>query len=210
LIHVTYVGDDLTEHALRCTDEHPLWVANRSRIASDSTADLSGEWVPAKDLVAGDRLIGPKGQAWQVTAVSRQDLAIWEPVYNFTVEHDHTYFVAPEGDPTGVVLTHNSPRCRVKHHTIPSEIQDKLPEHLRNDPDIVGRRGLPNKKPVDADKHAYEIHDRTGISPTATGIYGGKYNLRFQEEIMKRGGYESITKQQLLEIRDLLVKEFGI
>jgi hypothetical protein len=97
-----------------------------------------------------------------------------------------------------------------QHHTISTEIQEKLPPNLQTEPDIVGRRGLPNRKEVEAGKHLGEVHDKTGISPKETGIYGGKYNLRFQEEIMKRGGYGNVTKDQILEIRDLLVKEFGL
>jgi hypothetical protein len=97
-----------------------------------------------------------------------------------------------------------------RHHTIPKEIQKKLPPHLRSDPDIIGRPGLPNRRPVEAGKHLGEVHDKSGISPKETGIYGGRYNLRFQEEIQKLGGYNAVTKQQVLEIRDRLGKEFGI
>jgi hypothetical protein len=96
-----------------------------------------------------------------------------------------------------------------RHHTIPKEIQKKLPEHLQNDPDIIGRPGLPNRRMVDADHHMNVVHDKRGISTKKTGIYGGKYNLRFDEEI-KKIGYDIITKQQILDIRDLLVKEFGL
>ncbi|HKA53963.1 MAG TPA: hypothetical protein VKJ47_09915 [Candidatus Binatia bacterium] len=96
------------------------------------------------------------------------------------------------------------------HHTIPREIQKKLPPRLQNDADIIGRPGLPNRRPVEPSKHIGEVHDKSGISPKETGIYGGRYNLRFHEEIMKRGGYDTITGKQLLEIRDMLVKEFDL
>jgi hypothetical protein len=33
-----------------------------------------------------------------------------------------------------------------EHHTIPKEIQKKLPPNLQKDRDIIGRRGLPNRK----------------------------------------------------------------
>jgi hypothetical protein len=96
------------------------------------------------------------------------------------------------------------------HHSIPKEIQGKLPEHLQNDQDIIGRKGLPNRIPVEAEKHLREVHDKTGINPKESGIYGGKYNKRFHDEIIERGGYKDITKEDILEIRDLLVKEFGL
>lgn len=66
------------------------------------------------------------------------------------------------------------------HYSIPKEIQKKLPPHLRNDRDIIGRAGLPNRRPVEARKHLREVHDKTGISRVETGIGGGRYNLRFQ------------------------------
>ena len=69
---------------------------------------------------------------------------------------------------------------------------------------------MPNRRPVDADRHLNEVHDKTGISTKETGIHGGKYNLRFQEEIDKLGGYDKITKEQILEIREKLVKEFSL
>ncbi len=97
-----------------------------------------------------------------------------------------------------------------RHHSIPTEIQAKLPAHLQADPDIRGRAGLPNRRPVETERHRGEVHDRSGISPKKTGISGGKYNLRFQEEIEKLGGYKKVTKEQVLEIRDRLVKEFGL
>jgi hypothetical protein len=41
-------------------------------------------------------------------------------------------------------VTHN-------HHTIPKEIQDKLPADIQAQPDIRGRAGLPNRRPVDSE-----------------------------------------------------------
>jgi hypothetical protein len=67
----------------------------------------------------------------------------------------------------------------------------------------------PNKRPIDADKHK-EIQDKSGISTKDTGIHGGKYNLRFQEEINGLGGYEGVTAQQVSHIADALMTEFGL
>ncbi len=88
-----------------------------------------------------------------------------------------------------------------RHHTIPTEIRKKLPLKIRNHPDIIGRKGLPNRKEVEAGEHLGKIHK---------GYRGGAYNKRFEEEILKRGGYENVTVEDILEIRDMLVKEFGI
>ena len=63
--------------------------------------------------------------------------------------------------------------------------------------------------PVETGKHLGEFHNKTGISPKKTGIYGGKHNLQFDEEIRK-SGYDKITKPQVVEIRDRLVKEFWL
>jgi RHS repeat-associated protein len=87
-----------------------------------------------------------------------------------------------------------------KHHTIPKEIMKKLPARIQNHKDIIGRRGLPNKTPVEAGRHLNEIHKGAG---------GGAYNQRFEQEILKRGGYERVTVKDVLEIRDNLVKEFN-
>lgn len=59
-------------------------------------------------------------------------------------------------------------------------------------------------------KHLREVHEKKGISRKKTGIGGGRYNLRFQEEIEKRGGYRAVEKLDILEVRDELLKEFGI
>ena len=96
------------------------------------------------------------------------------------------------------------------HHTIPREIQKKLPDEVRNHPDVRGRKGNPNRRPVEREKHRRELHDKTGISSKETGIGGGRYNLRFQEEIQARGGYNNVSPAEIVEIRDKLVGEFGI
>jgi hypothetical protein len=111
LIQIRYSSDDGSEHLIECTDEHPFWVANRERIAQDQSQTLSGEWSPAKELQIGDVLTGVKGQDRQVISVGRTNFDIWRQVYNFTVEGDHTYFVAPPDDPHGIVLAHNAKTC---------------------------------------------------------------------------------------------------
>ena len=87
-----------------------------------------------------------------------------------------------------------------KHHTIPKEIQKKLPPDVKNHPDVRGRKGNPNRKEIPYDKHR-EIHKGPG---------GGKYNESFDVEIQKRGGYENVTPSDLNEIRDQLVRDFEL
>ena len=87
-----------------------------------------------------------------------------------------------------------------RHHTIPKEIQKKLPPEVRNHPDVKGRRGLPNRKAIPYKKHR-EIHQGRG---------GGHYNQRFDEEIARQGGYENVGPRDLTSIRDQLVNEFGL
>jgi RHS repeat-associated protein len=88
-----------------------------------------------------------------------------------------------------------------KYHTIPLEIQKKLPKDIRNHPDVKGRKGLPNKTPVESNKHLNKVHK---------GPDGDAYNQLFKEEIMNRGGYDQVTVKDITEIRDILVKEFNI
>ncbi|MFZ5945843.1 MAG: hypothetical protein ACOYVD_17260 [Bacillota bacterium] len=88
-----------------------------------------------------------------------------------------------------------------QHHSIPKEIQKKLPEDVRNHPDVKGRKGLPNRRPVEAERHLKEIHKGPG---------GGAYNKSFDQEILKSGGYSRIKVKVVTTIRDKLLKIFNI
>ena len=89
----------------------------------------------------------------------------------------------------------------VAHHSIPKQIQKRLPPAVANHPDVKGRKGNPNKIRIQEGKHK-EIHS----GPSR----GGDYNRRFDEEIQKiEGDYDKVTPQQLNEIRDRLRQEFG-
>jgi len=62
-----------------------------------------GEWVPAKDLRAGDRLVDPDGTPVTIATVERRSTVA--TVHNLTVDTDHTYtVVTTEGTD---VITHN-------------------------------------------------------------------------------------------------------
>jgi hypothetical protein len=203
-----FVGGSATES----TYHHPYWVLDGADLADRPEPDhvraatvrdavVPGRWVDAGDLCIGDVLLLQDGRREPITEILLRQAAC--RVYNLAVEGLRNYAVGPQS-----VLAHNN--CQVHlHHTIPKEIQKKLPPHLRNEPDIIGRAGLPNRKAVEASKHLNEVHDKTGISSTVTGIFGGKYNVRFDEEIRKIG-YDRIVRQQVLDIRDDLAREFGL
>ena len=74
------------------THEHPFWVAGKG-------------WVVARELAAGDKLVGRDGGEVAVEGVS--ETGEWARVYNFRVADHHTYFVG--GQEWGCsVWTHNS------------------------------------------------------------------------------------------------------
>jgi hypothetical protein len=60
------------------TEAHPFWVQGKG-------------WLPARELIAGDRLLGHDGQSAVVEKVVDPDQ--WVTVYNLRVADFHTYFV---------------------------------------------------------------------------------------------------------------------
>ena len=73
------------------THEHPFWVVGKG-------------WVVARELAAGDKLVGRDGGEVAVEGVS--ETGEWARVYNFRVADHHTYFVG--GQEWGCsVWTHN-------------------------------------------------------------------------------------------------------
>jgi RHS repeat-associated protein len=95
------------------------------------------------------------------------------------------------------------------HHTIPREIYNPrsgkpalLPEELADLPDIRGRAGKPNRWSIPADVHI-DLHKKNRP--------GGSFNDRWRQELGKLDPDKSKwTKEEILSIRDKLVKEFGI
>lgn len=101
--------------------------------------------------------------------------------------------------PAGGIV--KSGKSLVLHHSIPKQIQKRLPPGVATHPDVRGKKGNPNKIPIPPSKHK-DIHSGPGR--------GGDYNRRFDEEIQKvEGDYDKVTPQQLNEIRDRLRQEFG-
>ena len=161
-----------------------------------------GRYINAGDLKLGDQLKLRDGSSAKVTNILLRQERL--KTYNLHVLRLHNYAVGNAG-----VLVHNrsdgvcrwTPPEYEMHHTIPRQIQKRLPENVRKHPDVVGRKGLPNRKPVPYEKHR-DIHRGPG---------GGVYNDRFDEEIVKEAGvYGNVTAQQIINIRDRLVKEFGL
>ncbi|MGL6094837.1 MAG: polymorphic toxin-type HINT domain-containing protein, partial [Fimbriiglobus sp.] len=77
------------------TAEHPFWVVGKG-------------WTKARELAAGDRLVGHDGTETRVERV--EDTGRFEVVYNLEVDEDHTYFVGADGWGRSV-WAHNARRC---------------------------------------------------------------------------------------------------
>jgi hypothetical protein len=94
IIEVATAGET---QELRTTDEHPFWVPDRG-------------WCEARWLQVGDRLLLADGALGTVASHRRQEHPDPVPVFNFTVEDYHTYFVCQAaGLPP--ILVHNSNNC---------------------------------------------------------------------------------------------------
>jgi len=88
----------------------------------------------------------------------------------------------------------------VMHHTVPREILEKyLPEEVADA--VRGKKGAPNRWPIPEDVHK-DIH---------RGPRGGMYNERWKEELqaISETG-RKVTVEDVLRIRDQLIKEFGL
>lgn len=108
-----YDGEIVTIRAgqtlIQATGNHPFYIVQGQLLSSrpppvdvpagEQNYTPRGRWVEARHLIAGDALLG-KGGKLTITSLGSR----WEQttVYNLTVEHCHTYAVAPEG-----VLVHN-------------------------------------------------------------------------------------------------------
>ena len=85
---------------INATLEHPFYINNK--------------WVDAANISQNNSLYGTNGSI-KINQISR--IKKTSPVYNFTVNNNHTYFVGKAG-----VLVHNAKRCkiRLKENTIPA------------------------------------------------------------------------------------------
>jgi RHS repeat-associated protein len=98
------------------------------------------------------------------------------------------------------------------HHTIPRQIYNPrsgkdplIPKHLANLPEIRGCRGNPNRWAIPKDIHV-DLHK--------SNRPGGSFNSRWVEEIKDlrkvKPDIDTWTKENILDIRDKIVKEFNI
>ena len=86
--------------SIRTTDGHPFYVAEND-----------DKWVPAKDLMLGDSLLGSDGSLISIVDIKSE--LIKEKVYNLSVANSHTYYVGDQK-----LLAHNS-TCRIPHRARP-------------------------------------------------------------------------------------------
>ncbi len=207
---------------IESTYSHPFWVIRGKDLETRPLPEemlelprlisLPGRWVEAGHVQIGDQLLLMNGKEVSVEEVETVPYA--EKVFNLEIAEIHTYAVGKTG-----VLVHNSncvgaevgnSNLKHGHHTIPKEIQKKIPPDIQKAKEICDKSEPQNLVQVDAKIHLNDIHSKKGISTKETGIFGGVYNLRFNEEIYLRGGYEEVNVEQIIEIRNLLIKEFGL
>jgi len=194
------------------TASHPFWSEDRQ------------DFIPAGQLHTRENLRTADGRTLLLTSITPRDGP--EAVYNLEIGGQHVYYVSNAG-----ILVHNS--CAPKgqwvsagrsggqywddavdmHHTIPLGIQKRLREFgndAATDLDIIGRRGLPNRRAVPRETH-WKLHSGKGYTGKGkTGIGGGHYNNAFHRMIERRGDYDGVSKQDLLEIRGFLVRWFEL
>ncbi|MCH7727850.1 MAG: hypothetical protein IH991_15430 [Planctomycetes bacterium] len=173
------------------TANHPFWSEDRQ------------EFVEAGELRTGEQVLSELRGVVRVRSVTPAADARY--VFNLTVHNQHVYEVSVFG-----VLVHNTYLYHM-HHTIPRGIQKRLKNaknKIYKDPRIKGKAGLPNRRPVKAKRHR-EIHSGRGYKQRG-GVGGGHYSNRFHEGILQFGGYKKVTAEQVLMIRDILVRRFGI
>jgi intein/homing endonuclease len=217
--YLTIIDETGNEQILETTDSHPFWVVtdnpDLSRVAQEIVDEDGtilyhenigvteyGYWVEAKDLREGDVFLGANGELSILVFTERVEFPDGITVYNFTVDGNHDYFVIAQEYELGqtCILVHNADYDLVGHHTIPKQIQKMLSPDVAANPKIRGVKGTPNIKYIPEWLHK-AIH---------TGGRGGAYNARFIKELEKLGDPKKITPEKVLEIRDMLVKEFGL
>ena len=186
------------------TAQHPVYSLDR------------GDFVAAGELSAGERLATLAGPTAVLGIQPQHTAGQHKPqtVYNLEVQGQHVFRVTSNG-----LLVHNSYADDIAngavemHHSIPRGIQRRLREagNLAADSrDVIGKPGLPNRIPVERGLHRH-IHSGKGyVGKGKDGVGGGHYNNAFHRLIKGQGNYRNITPEQLVEIRDFLVRWFGL
>lgn len=92
-----------------------------------------------------------------------------------------------------------------RHHTIPRAVMKKLSPAVAADKRIRGCRGSPNIQVI-----RKEVHEEIHSSPPGDYYPGGDYNRMFDELIETMGGHKNVTVDQVLAIRNMLVRYFDL
>ncbi len=89
----------------------------------------------------------------------------------------------------------------VKHHTVPRQILDILPDHVAKDLHVLGKKGHPNKWLMPLDEHK-DFHR------PIKGYRGGRYNKFFIKKIASLG--RDPTVEDVLKWREQAVRIFKL
>ena len=90
-LHFVALTSGQEQDRIVCTPDHPFYVVSKG-------------FVPAGKLVVGDAVAARTGPALTISKIDKQTLAHSVPVYNLTIEGNHTYFV---GKAEGGEWVHN-------------------------------------------------------------------------------------------------------
>ena len=99
-VELLYNLELASDEIIETTWNHPFYVVREE--ANKRSTSLTGGWVEAKDLKAGDKLLNASGNIVQLKSSSQQIQEESISVYNFEVEDNHTYYFGDNG-----VLVHN-------------------------------------------------------------------------------------------------------
>ena len=89
----------------------------------------------------------------------------------------------------------------VGHHTVPVAVLKRLKSEVANHPLVRGKKGAPNIWDIPEDFHKV-IH--------GNGALGGQWNQRWYQELERVGGPEVAEVEDVLQIRELLIREFRL
>src|SRR5262249_44758501 len=126
----------LQGETLEVTENHPFWVLDGDELerrrspahldaGADEGASIKGKWIDSHELKPGDSLYDRNGTLRKVESVTVQAVTS-TPVYNLTVENQHTFAVGEFG-----LLTHNDAWCKLLESTPGmAQIRAKLAKKL--------------------------------------------------------------------------------
>lgn len=176
-----------------CTASHPFWSVDRE------------DFIDAGQLYEGERVQLYNGETKRV--VQKLPRPGPQNVYNLEIYSEHVYHVTQDG-----VLVHNE--CHL-HHTIPREVYNPrsgnkgILHHLKDEKEIKGVKGSPNRISLDADVHR-ELH-RQGYNKlwkeklTELAAHKSKKSAK---DIKVPADYEVITVEDVLALRDEILAHY--